>query len=246
MPVGVSKRHRTAPRGDGNGTMRQNGTRQVFNYWNTLRGERAAPRRSDIAPAALGGTLAHLFILEADGAAVRFRLAGTWLGTVFGRELTGTRFAALFGGDDLALADRLVDTVAREAAVNVLDLHATAEGERSADLEMVLLPLDEEPARILGAVHARGNPFWFGAYPLGAAHMRGVRLLDPARPLFSLANRPTTPFHRPGGPGTGTGTRRALRVIEGSVGDRRPARAGTRPPPGLRLVKDERGTREQA
>ena len=219
--------------------MRQNGTWRVFDYWNTLRGERAAPRRAEIAPAALGRTLAHLFILDADEAQVRFRLAGTWLGTVFGRELTGEPFAALFQRDDRALAGRLVEAVAQEAVVTVLDLHATADGERDADLELVLLPLDEEPARILGAVHARRSPFWFGAYPLGAAGMTSVRFLDPARPLFSLANRPAICVRRPGEPRDGA--RRALRVIKGSAGDRRPARAGT-PRPALRLVEAERGT----
>lgn len=216
--------------------MRQNGTRQVFDYWNTLRRGRPAPHRSEIAPAALGRSLAHLFILDAESSPVRFRLAGTWLGTAFGREWTGEPFAALFDRDDRALAGRLVDAVAKEAAIAVIDLHAAAEGDRCADMELVLLPLEDGPARVLGVVYASGNPLWFGGYPLGAARMTGVRLLDPDRPLFNLGNRPTIVRHRT--TGQRTAARQTLRVIEGA-GDRLARPSAKRP--FLRLVRSDRG-----
>lgn len=223
-----------SPKGESD-TMRQKGTRLVFDYWNELRDRRPAPARGEIAPAALGRSLANVFILDAGGQPASFRLAGTWLGSVFGRELTGEPFAALFDRDDRALIARLVAAVAAESAVAVLDLHATAEGGRASDLELVLLPLSDEPGRILGAIHAYRPAFWHGAYPLGPARLTGLRVMDADRPLFGMPGRPVIAMpqarlvERPQ-------ARRLLRVIEGNAQrDRRRAQDHDRRPH-LRIV----------
>lgn len=212
--------------------MHQNGTQRVYEYWNELRGQHAAPARSDIAPAALGRSLAHLFILDAGDIPGRFRLAGTWLGSAFGHELTGHAFGALFGRDDRMLAQRVVDAVRSESAVAILDLTAKADPERLLDMEMVLLPLAGEPSRVLGAIHPCGQPFWLGAFPLGPARVTGVRLIDPDRPLFNLADRPAIPLARRRSDGRPSAPRRLLRVIDGN----RAAAIVQRERPALHLI----------
>lgn len=211
--------------------MRQKGTRLVYDYWDGLRGERRAPNRSEVAPAALARSLAHVFILDAGAFPARFRIAGTWIGSLFGREWTNEPFATMFDRDDRGLVDRLVRTVIDEATVVVADLHAIAEQGRTADLELVLLPLADNPARLIGAIHAHSDAFWFGAYPLGPASLRSVRLLDPGRPLFGLPGRPAVvlPESRPA-------ARRILRVIDGDAGADRSSRGSTLRP-SLRLVR---------
>ena len=198
--------------------MRHNGTRHVYEDWNALRGQKPAPARSDIAPAALGPSLAHIFIIDADDVPVRFRLAGSWLGSAFGHELTGHALTTLLDRDDRSLALRVVDAVRLEKTVVLFDLTARADPERHLDMEMVLLPLAGMPSRLLGAVHPLGTPFWLGAFPLGPARITGVRLIDADRPLFNLANRPTIALggnragrRRPAPP-------RPFRVIDGDQG----------------------------
>lgn len=212
--------------------MHQNGTQKVYDYWNTLRGEQAAPARSDIAPAALGRSLAHIFILDAEEVPGRFRLAGTWLGSAFGHELTGHGFGALFDRDDRALAQRVADAVRGQGTVAIFDLTAKADPERLLDMEMVLLPLAGGPSRILGAIHPNGRPFWLGAYPLGPARVTGVRLIDPDRTLFNLANRPVIPLARRRIVGRPNAPRRLLRVIDGN----RAAATVPRARPALHLI----------
>jgi hypothetical protein len=63
-------------------------TRVVFEYWNRQRGQRSAPTRSEIDPAAIRHILGDTFMLAADVIdGIRFRLAGTRVCTLFGREI---------------------------------------------------------------------------------------------------------------------------------------------------------------
>ena len=214
--------------------MRQKGTRLLFDYWNALRGDRQAPNRSEIAPAALGRSLAHVFILDAGASPARFRIAGTWIGNVFGQEWTGAPFSAMFDRDDHALVGRLTEAVAAESVVVTAELHAAAEEGREADLELVLLPLADDPVRLIGSVHACRDAFWLGAYPLAPAHLTSVRLMDPGRPLFDLAARPAIPIAKRRNTQPAR-SRRILRVIEGGAGDE--SRAHPSPVrPALRLI----------
>lgn len=214
--------------------MRLNGTRQLFEYWNELRDQRAAPKRVEIAPAALGRSLTNLFILDAGVMPVRFRLAGTWLGEVYGREWTGEPFVALFDRDDQALVSRLVEAVVEEAVIVVLDVHAAARPDRTAELELVLLPLDDNPARLVGALHTDRKEPWHGAYPLGSGRLTGVRIVDPDRPLFDLTNRPSIAI--PETYGRRKPPSRTLRVIEGGASEREPE-LHSRPMSHLKLIE---------
>jgi hypothetical protein len=76
--------------------MQQEATIALFQYWNRLRGGRPVPLRSEIEPADIKRLLADTFILEADGRdEAIFRLAGTRLCAVYGRELKGFAFPSL-------------------------------------------------------------------------------------------------------------------------------------------------------
>ena len=78
--------------------MKNASTRLVFEYWDGLRGERAAPERGEIEPGALRHALADTFVLENEPIGPVFRLAGTRLCALFGREQRGRAFAALWPG----------------------------------------------------------------------------------------------------------------------------------------------------
>ena len=77
--------------------MKHPSTRAVFEYWNKKRGSRPAPERADIDPTEIRHALSDTFMLAADFVdQLRFRLAGTRVCALFGREIKGEAFAALW------------------------------------------------------------------------------------------------------------------------------------------------------
>lgn len=176
--------------------MMHEGSVSLFQYWNRLRGSRSAPRRTDIEPADIRSLLADTFILERDvrGEPV-FRLAGTRLCAVFGRELKGVPFAALWEEKDRRLASRLVQGSFQQNSVVVISLSGESRTGRSNGFELLVLPLDGgvNNPRALGSLSAMKKPFWLGADPLVRCRIDTLRVVDPDREPLFLANRPAVP-----------------------------------------------------
>jgi hypothetical protein len=173
--------------------MKLEGSIALFQYWNRLRGGRTAPLRTEIEPADIKAQLADTFILEKDarGEAV-FRLAGTRLCAIYGRELKGFAFASLWKGKDQRMIARLAHSAFNAKSVVVVDFHGHSRNERSNVFELVLLPLDGglENPRCLGAVTTSQKPFWLGVDPIVDASIGSVRVVDPDREPVFLKNRP--------------------------------------------------------
>jgi hypothetical protein len=176
--------------------MRHEGTRTLFQYWNRLRDGRPAPKRTEIEPADIKTLLADTFILEQDsrGEAV-FRLAGTRLCAVFGRELKGFAFASLWARKDERVIARLLHGALHNNSVVVVDMAATSRNGRTNPFEMLVLPLEGgvDNPRALGSLIATEKPFWLGADPIVECRIDSLRIIDPeAEPVF-LRNRPAVP-----------------------------------------------------
>jgi hypothetical protein len=163
--------------------MKHAASRELYAYWQELRGRRPAPERAEIEPAAIRGILSETFILALDRPArYPFRLAGTRVCALFDRELKGTPFLELWDetsrhtvADLLAiLADEWVGTVAAVSAHN-------AEGQ-AIDLELLLLPLSatrpvlQRSIGVLAPMKAAG----IAASPLGSLTLGGRRHVGPA------------------------------------------------------------------
>ena len=165
--------------------MKQASSRELFGYWVARRGTRVAPERGEIEPSAIRKALGDVFILEFDRVAGHpFRLGGTRVCALFGRELKNERFIDLWeAGSRAALAD-LVDGIADEATGVVASASGrTAEGW-TQDLELVLLPLAQRGdthQRVIGALAPLSVPPWLGSATLGALALGNIRYLDPAR-----------------------------------------------------------------
>lgn len=173
--------------------MKHDGSISLFQYWDRLREGRAAPRRTDIEPADIKANLADTFILEQDarGEAV-FRLAGTRLCAVFGRELKGFAFTSLWMEKDQRILARLIHGAFRLSHVIVVSFEAVSQGGRTNPFELLVLPLDGGKAnqRALGAISALEKPFWLGADPIVQCRIDTLRIVDPqAEPIY-LKNRP--------------------------------------------------------
>lgn len=210
--------------------MRHEGTVGLFQYWNRLRDGRPAPRRTEIEPADIKSLLADTFIIEKDtrGEAV-FRLAGTRMCAVFGRELKGFAFTSLWAPKDQRVVARLMYGALHQGAVAVIDLEGTSRGGRKLRLELLALPLEGgvDSPRALGSLIALERPFWLGADPLTECRVESLRSVDPGvEPVF-LKNRPAVvvpplaaeiaPLHGATAPAAGRRVRHLV-VLDGGRG----------------------------
>jgi hypothetical protein len=169
--------------------MKHPATRELFDYWNQRRGLRAAPDRGDIDPGQIRNLLADTFVLSFDVARGHpFRIAGTRLCALFGRELKDRPFIGLWG-EAPRLRD-LLDHVAHDATGLVAGAHAIVDGVR-LDLELLALPLSQAgrmPARFIGVLAPLGPPVWTFAQPVPPlmldVHRYLSRRLEQPAPAF--------------------------------------------------------------
>jgi hypothetical protein len=163
----------------------------VFEYWDRLRGDRSAPERGEIEPGEIRDALADAFVLEFVGGEAVFRLAGTRIAALFGREMKTAPFTCL-AGDPLSADEltRLIDAVQSETAGAVAGLIAeTADGDK-LHLELLLLPLrhrGKTHSRVMGALSAAVTPGWFGLRHVTRLQIISVRMIWPRSRIRTLA-----------------------------------------------------------
>lgn len=174
--------------------MKQATTRMLFSYWDSLRGERAAPERGEIEPGEIRHILADTFILELSGdRSATVRLAGTRFCALFGGELKGRGFETLWAERAAREVRRYVDIVVDETAGLVMGLDAKNPRGEALDLEMILLPLrhrGKPHARILGALAPATLPIWLGMEPIEALNTVSMRVIWPSGGRQSVARMP--------------------------------------------------------
>lgn len=132
------------------------GTKAVFDYWNAIRkGQLAAPRDA-IDPCALRSNLPQIFILQRhDDDHITFRLAGTGLCAIFGREFRDQNIFTLFTGDCAETARDFIQHIIAGPRVGILRTTGFTLDKREANFEMLMLPLMDhkgEVCRILGSL----------------------------------------------------------------------------------------------
>jgi hypothetical protein len=163
--------------------MKHAATRMLFSYWDALRGERAAPERGEIEPGEIRHVLADTFILEiGDNQRCEFRLAGTRICALFGRELKGEEFVGIWNEDARDEARRNVEIVTLETAGVVAGLVGETPSGASLDLELILLPLrhrSKTHSRVLGALSPSLLPHWLGFDSLGGVSTSSMRVIWP-------------------------------------------------------------------
>ncbi len=187
----------------------------LFTYWDKLRAGRPAPDRTDVDPRDIAPILGDTFILEGDGdGSLPYRLAGSRICALFGREMKGAGFLDLFRDDDRPTAIRgLRDALGANAGL-FMALTGTSTAGRTMALEMTVLPLSHRGrigARMLGCLIARETPYWVGRDPVHVIAVDSVRLLWPNWSGADVVAAETTlqPGSRP------FGGRPALRLIQG-------------------------------
>ncbi|MEL6202781.1 MAG: PAS domain-containing protein [Pseudomonadota bacterium] len=170
--------------------MHHRGTLELFHYWTQQRAGRRAPKRADISPAGISAVLGNTFILEGNGVNACFRLAGTRLCNAFGRELRGTPLPDLFAPRDRLLLSKSILAVCGGKNIIVGETVAEAAEDKQISIELLLMPLADESARMLGSLQFLQSPYWLGSAPLGNMKLVALKHADPDQELVSLANRP--------------------------------------------------------
>ncbi|HWN78513.1 MAG TPA: PAS domain-containing protein, partial [Bradyrhizobium sp.] len=80
--------------------MKHPSSREFFAYWDEKRGAAQAPDRSEIEPGAVRELLGDIFVLSYDATSGHpFRVAGTRVCALAGRDLKDRSFSALFAPD---------------------------------------------------------------------------------------------------------------------------------------------------
>lgn len=205
--------------------MKHRKTTELYEYWNQLRGEHMAPKRSALDPQSIATLLGDIFILERKSSVeYTFRLAGTRLCSAFGRELRDVNLPELFSGADRENMETLLYSVTEDAAAAVVGLESISSKGNHLPMELILLPLFQDNGRlnrVMGALVPLESAYWVGVDPLVRHSVKSLRLIMPeprqAPELLEVGGAPT-------GFGLATATRTAvnLRVIEGGLSGKIP------------------------
>ncbi len=178
--------------------MKHPSNRDLYAYWNERRGSRLAPERADIEPSAIRQVLGDTFVLAADGIGHHpFRLAGTRLCALFGRELKSESFVKLWERSGQTAMRELLAVVMEEKTGVVASVTGSTADDSilAVNLELLLLPLSHQSkaeARVLGALAPMAAPYWLGAKAIGPLNLGMFRHIGAAAetmpaPRFSAA-----------------------------------------------------------
>jgi hypothetical protein len=206
--------------------MKQRTLFTLYSYWNEVRAGRLAPRRLEIEPSRIAGILAETFMLERlDAATYAYRLAGTRLCELLGKELRGINFLDGWSSQDRAALERLLASVCEQGAVAVLTVESGADTRHRIELETILLPLlhaGSTVGRIIGATTASSVPHWLHGDPLLSHRLVRHELIWPdGRPHSVIARSgKQAPFApEPANTRLVNALRRQFRVLDGGRTD---------------------------
>jgi len=171
--------------------MRHATSRELYAYWDRVRGGEPAPRRSDIEPGDIRRILGDTFILEV----VRredyvVRLAGTRMCSLYGREIKGEPFLGQWSVEDREAVAGAAAAVCEDAAAAVIDVDLVSTRGRTVACEFLLLPLRHGTSsrdRILGSCSVHRRPYWFGADGIVRQKVLATKLIWPDRQPAGIA-----------------------------------------------------------
>jgi hypothetical protein len=179
--------------------MKHPSSRAFFAYWDEKRGFARAPDRSEIEPGPVRELLCDIFVVSCDRPVeFAFRVAGTRVCALLGRDLKTESFPALFAPASRQDIEEIITVVSEELLVAVAGVTAMTETGQKAHLELLLLPFAvraHTPVSLTGLlapmlpVHGKLGPleltsFRYLAHPPQRLAPRVLRKLQVARGLM--------------------------------------------------------------
>ncbi|MET0443153.1 MAG: PAS domain-containing protein [Pseudorhodoplanes sp.] len=121
--------------------MKHPSSRAFFAYWDDKRGFARAPDRSEIEPGPVRQLLGDIFVVSCDKPVeFPFRVAGTRVCALLGRDLKNESFPALFAPDSRRDIEEMITVVSEELLVAVAGVTATTDAGDKAYFELLMLP----------------------------------------------------------------------------------------------------------
>ncbi|EJT05342.1 PAS domain-containing protein [Rhizobium sp. CCGE 510] len=161
--------------------MRVQTTIEIFDYWNRIRGAADAPLKSQVEPSAVPHLLQSLFILETrEEGDIGFRLAGTRICDLFGRDLRGARFSSLWANGQHADIERTAMGVMDHTMPALFNATGYSTVGHQASFEIIMMPLRSPGGacdRLLGAIAPTAAASWLEIVPLEFLALDRSRLL---------------------------------------------------------------------
>lgn len=166
--------------------MRHQASKDLYAYWDSLRGDRVAPDRAEIDLLAIRHLLADTFIIEeaADGA-YPLRVAGARLDALWGQDRKGVCFTDLWRSTDRLGVVAMLQNVVEGILPIVASARLQAPGDARVDLELLLLPLRRfggAHTRIIGALTPLQSVDWLAPSSATPLEMRSLRCIAKAPP----------------------------------------------------------------
>ncbi len=192
--------------------MRHSASKELFAYWDKCRRGRPVPERSDIDPGDIRRILGDTFIVACDEkAGYPFRLAGTRMCAMFGRELRAAPFIGLWEQYSASEIQDELAKLCKDGAGIVASVVAQTADDRDLTLEMLLLPLrsaHQPSGRVIGTLAPIDHPYWLGTIPLQSLTVDALRHIGsksgtfrPSPPIPAAPNsrfRPSLVVHQGG------------------------------------------------
>jgi hypothetical protein len=167
--------------------MKHPSSREFFAYWDEKRGNARAPDRAAIDPADVRGLLGDIFVAACEPG-FPFRVAGTRVCALAGRDLKDQSFAALFARESRAEIEEIITIVADETLGAIAGLTTTRDDGTKAHLELLLLPFNARPHTPVSVTGVLA-PFDTECAPLGAFTLSSWRYLHQPEKLLPRAIR---------------------------------------------------------
>lgn len=188
------------------------GTRNLFRYWEKIRGERSAPLRDDIELREIRHLLPWIFIIETPSGTPLARLAGTGICQLWGENMTGRNLFAGWQRFERESITRLLQSVTERRQVFTMRVRAATANRQSIGLEIVGLPVTAQEhgeTHVIGLIVPFRQPDWLGFERLVSFELASIKVIfagegamaaGPRRPRPPTRSPHPLPFHvLPGG-----------------------------------------------
>ncbi|MGJ0506854.1 MAG: PAS domain-containing protein [Methylocystis sp.] len=187
--------------------MKQLVSKELYDYWNSLKGARLAPERNDIDLASIRHLLANVFILQIDRSGrYPLEMCGTRINAFRLADQKGRSFLEFWDEQDRDAIVAAISAVTDEARPVVVGARSGAGDLSRLDAELLLLPLrhsGKTHSLALGALTPAHEPEWLGRKTAPALHVSSLRVLDGRDASFAgrsarTASRPRLVLHEGG------------------------------------------------
>ncbi|GLI94069.1 PAS domain-containing protein [Methylocystis echinoides] len=164
--------------------MKQQVSKELHDYWSSLKGARLAPERNDIDLTAIRHLLANVFILQIDRSGrYPLEMCGTRINAFQRADQKGRCFLEFWDDADRAAIVAAISTVSDETRPVVVGARSGAGDLPRLDVELLLLPLrhfGKTHSLALGALTPVNEPDWLGRRNAPALHVNSMRVIDGA------------------------------------------------------------------